>query len=635
MYTAIAMNGYVHPRSKHTPWEGDPDAYDPRDGRRYSSEIEDAWHEEWQSARNELLNWIDYKPQTIEDVNELADALRTATRDIDVTAGEEMRFGRIRHQLLSPEQKAQPDVGWMGVDTTGSLERAESALDRYESAKYDSDDPQDIQAWDRFRRDPKMMKSVTEIPGFRLKGVDPSVTEMTPKEEQDLHEAEALFASWRDHPGGMGGMHGVGLAKLFLGESGGPGAELEPNYEAARVLAESSAKAGGSFANNLMWKEFGVSEEWTPTSFVHDYTKAAQKATRMAKAELGLDLADFTKDNKALAKMGRAKNKAEKALDKWNKEYARSMVYQRRLRDKYDISDEGFDEAQKTYAEAFQKLVAYDELQHENYDKVAKPVTAARKAHEEKVELTRQGLHTSLAAANQQTVAPPEYRESISSGLDNRRFWRDRSKDQPERTPRGNISRKAQKEFDDMMHARDIARTKNPQAKLGNAEPIKAAINGVLGYVHRDLIEGTGLFQTLGWEVDALYRGNANERDNMIRLDEYASVRVAVHEFGHFLAFRNPNVNSRFVDFYEYKTEGVKPRRLPRHEKWEWFKIPRGKKAFFDDYAGHMYEIGGKQKDTELMSLGVDALEDKKQFYKLLTKDPEHLALVLASIRGY
>jgi hypothetical protein len=186
-----------------------------------------------------------------------------------------------------------------------------------------------------------------------------------------------------------------------------------------------------------------------------------------------------------------------------------------------------------------------------------------------------------------------------------------------------------------MMHARDIARTKNPQAKLGNAEPIKAAINGVLGYVHRDLIEGTGLFQTLGWEVDALYRGNANERDNMIRLDEYASVRVAVHEFGHFLAFRNPNVNSRFVDFYNYKTEGVKPRKLPRHEKWEWFKIPRGKKAFFDDYAGHMYEIGGKQKDTELMSLGLDALEDKKQFYKLLTKDPEHLALVLASIRGY
>jgi hypothetical protein len=420
-----------------------------------------------------------------------------------------------------------------------------------------------------------------------------------------------------------------------MGGRQGPGAELEPNYEAAKIIATRTAKAGGELGNDFLWREFGISEEWTPTSFVHDYTKAAQKATKMAKDELGLDLPDFIKDKKALAKLERALKKADKELDKWTKEYARSMVYQRRLRDKYDISDEGFDEAQQTYAEAFQKLVAYDGLQHARHNEAYKPVSAAREGLGQKVELARQGLHISLALANQRTVAPQEYRDSISSGLDNRRFWRDRSGDTPDRTPQGNVTRKAQKEFDDLMHARDMARSQNPQAEYANAAPIKAAINGVLGYVHRDLIEGTGMLQTLGWEGEALYRGNANERDNTISLDTNTSAQVAVHEFGHHLEFRNPNQMARLVQFYEDRTEGVKPKRLKRHEKWEFFKIPKGKKAFYRDYCGHVYEQDGKQKHTELLSLGLDALESKKEFYDLLTGDPEHLALVLATIRGY
>ncbi len=574
---------------------------------------------EWADASDRLKSWREFKPKSQEDVDLLADKVREELVKLDVAIGEELRAGHIQTQgvsngLVQDFPSYAPALG-----------KIESLLDRYESEKYVVENPQDIQAWDRFRRDPVTMKSVTEIPGFQLKGLsDPS--NLTPKQEQDLHEAEALFASWRDNPGGS--LHGAGLAKLFMGEGSGPGTELEPNYEAARIIADRSAKHGSEMANDFMWNEFGESEEWTPTSFVHDYRKAAQKAIKAAKTELGFDIPDFISDHKAMAKLERALNKSRKKYQDDARVVGQKINSLRHQRDSGLIDMD-------TYQDAYQGLIAEENATSAPFDAARQARNFALRDLKEKTEKTRQDLRLNLAMANQQSLAPQEYRDAISVGLDNRRGWRSRDKDKPAVNKAGNVTRKAQIAFDELMHARDQERTRNPMGEFTNADTIKPAIEGVLGYLHRDLIEGTGMLQSISWEAEAMFRAHADDLNNAIRLDVNGSAQVAVHEFGHHIEFRNPRVKNRFLDLYNERTEGIKPKKLARYEPHERFKIPKGKNAFFREYAGAVYESGGSQNVTELLSLGLEALESRKSFFELLKGDPEHLAIVLATIRGY
>jgi hypothetical protein len=300
------------------------------------------------------------------------------------------------------------------------------------------------------------------------------------------------------------------------------------------------------------------------------------------------------------------------------------------LRDQRDSGQIDMD----TYHDAYEKLSAEEKAIFSVGSDGRTAFGTAASAFKEKTEKARQDLKLNLAMANQQTLAEPYIRESISSTID-RPSWRIRDKDKPEVTAKGNVTRKAQIAFDELMHSRDRARARNPNAEFTNAASLKASLDGVLGYLHKDLIEGAGILSSLSWENEEMFRAHADELHNAIRLDTDATGEVAVHEFGHHIEFNNPDVKNRFIDFFNWKTEGVKAKRLPRYEKWELFKIPKGKKAFYRDYAGSFYESGGRHSATELLSLGLQALESRSEFMRLLKGDPEHLAIVLATIRGY
>jgi hypothetical protein len=287
-----------------------------------------------------------------------------------------------------------------------------------------------------------------------------------------------------------------------------------------------------------------------------------------------------------------------------------------------------------TYHDSYEKLSAEEKAIFSVGSDNRTAFGTAASAFKEKTEKARQDLRLNLAMANQQTLAEPYIRESISSTID-RPSWRIRDKDKPEMTPKGNITRKAQMAFDELMLARDQARARNPDAAFTNADSMKESLDGALGYLHKNLIEGAGILSSLSWENEESFRAHADELHNAIRLDTNSTAETAVHEFGHHIEFNNPNVKNRFLDFFNWKTEGVTPKRLPRYEKWELFKVPTGEKAFYRDYAGSFYESGGRHSATELLSLGLQALESRSEFRRLLKGDPEHLALILATIRGY
>jgi hypothetical protein len=529
----------------------------------------------------------------------MADAIRKMHSKVDIAVGDEFSIGKFQAMK----------TGMKGT---------EKLIDMYEEDKFFTVQPQDIQAWDRLTRNPEKMTSITEVPGFQIR------TDGAHGVEQDMREAEALFANWQQEPGGLVASQ---LANLFMGDKLGPGVSLEPNYEVAKIMAERSAKYGSEESNDMLWKEFGMSEEWTPTSFVHDYRKAAQKATKMAKAELGLDIADFIKDNKSMAKLERAFKKAQKVRNANREEYYKTLRSLRQRRDSGQIDMD-------TYHNDFNTLDEWDQKTDVDFGQARDARNFALRDLEEKTEKARQDLRLNLAMANQQTLAEPYIRESISSTID-RPSWRSRDNDKPELTKSGKVTRKAKIAFDELMHARDVARKRNPNAAFTNAESLKESLDGVLGYLHKDLIEGAGILSSLSWENEDSFRAHADELHNAIRLDTNSTGEVAVHEFGHHIEFNNPNVKSRFLDFFNWKTEGVKAKRLARYEKWELFKVPTGKRAFYREYAGSFYMAGGRQSATELLSLGLQALESRSEFKKLMKGDPEHLAIVLATIRGY
>ena len=592
--------------------------------------------EDWLKEQDTAQSWIKFLPQNQSDTDQLADKLREIFGRMDIAAGEELRAGRITNRLSG---------GGLFQFTSYELEmkQIENLLEQYENDKYATSNPQDILAWERLKKSPEplryrsaqnSLKSITEIPGFRFKGIDPN--NMSPDEEKyvehKLKGLELWFSQWKHNPrSGMGGY----LAKKLLGgaEQLGPHIDespLEPNPEAARVIAEMSARAGDETSNDVMWEEFGVSEEWTSESFVHDYKKAARKAIVTAKNELGFDIASFAKENKALDKAERIERAARKK---------HLVEYVALRRKKLVLLEQGREGLINDIQYGRENGIINDQLAIlDNQDKERSFQTENLRSHlRVKVEAARQALHTGLTQANAETAANPETVAAVLGRLD-QPMWRDLSDDKPEQTRQGKVTRKAQKDFDKLMAYRERARQGQPQVQFANAEDIKLTIGRVLGWLHRDLLEGPEgvMLKELNWEAEFSFRARADAASNSVVLDQNQFGAVAAHEFGHHLEFRNRRVEARILDFYNERTEGIEPKRIKSYETWELFKQPRSKaKRFFTDYASKYYEKKGKQGNTELLSLGLEALENEDKFRALLRHDPEHLAIVLATIRGY
>ena len=84
-------------------------------------------------------------------------------------------------------------------------------------------------------------------------------------------------------------------------------------------------------------------------------------------------------------------------------------------------------------------------------------------------------------------------------------------------------------------------------------------------------------------------------------------------------------------------TLSIEEKNIRGYEDWEKFKQPRTKaKHFFNEYAAKAYTgLSGEAESKEILSLGLEALENAHKFREIMKKDPEHLAIILATIRGF
>jgi len=591
--------------------------------------------EDWLRENEMIQNWLKFMPKDQAGTDQLANRLRKVMGRLDVAVGTELREGRI------------PSMGGAMFEFKSyelEMKQIENLLDTYENDKYATSDPQDILAWEKLKKATELdrmgtpistMQSVTEIPGFRFKGIDPA--NMKPSEEKfvksKLREMDVWLAMWQRNPASG---HGGYLAKKLLGgaEQMGPYIDespLEPNPEAARIISEISARAGAESASDLMWEEFGISEEWTPSSFLHDYSKAAKKAIVMAKQTLGLDIADISQDWKFEEKL-RAQ---AKQLDRRHLNEHRELARKRLQLQQDHISGLIKDIPYKREVGIIEDRLS---IQRNEAMALEEQIQAVSEAVNSKIDEARAVLHERLTTANVETRAQDETIAGTLVRLDTP-MWRDMGKDTPARNKKGAITRKAQRDFDNLQDRRNEVRARTAQVEFIQVAEIKATLGRVLGWLHRDLLEGPEgiMLREMNWEAEISFRARANERGNSIVLDAHESPAIAAHEFGHHLEFRNRRVRGRILDFYNDRTEGIEEKNIRGYEDWEKFKQPRTKaKQFFNEYAAKSYKgLGGEAESTEILSLGLEALENAHKFREIVKKDPEHLAIILATIRGF
>jgi hypothetical protein len=120
---------------------------------------------------------------------------------------------------------------------------------------------------------------------------------------------------------------------------------------------------------------------------------------------------------------------------------------------------------------------------------------------------------------------------------------------------------------------------------------------------------------------------------------------IAIHEFSHHMEFNSTDTANRFADFYRRRTEGqpiikkgdIDPRTGDPYRELEHFDddeefIPD---HFFTTYCGKLNNGQLRVGHTELVSMGVQALYNKDLWGEMVRDDPEHMALIIATLRGY
>lgn len=111
--------------------------------------------------------------------------------------------------------------------------------------------------------------------------------------------------------------------------------------------------------------------------------------------------------------------------------------------------------------------------------------------------------------------------------------------------------------------------------------------------------------------------------------DRQLTFQVA-HEFGHHIEFENSVVLRRFQDWRNKRIKAARE----GGEEWKYDHDNEAallKDGFYNHYISRVYDNGY----TEALSMGVEALFDPYKFNTMLEKDPEHLQLVWATLRGY
>jgi hypothetical protein len=398
---------------------------------------------------------------------------------------------------------------------------------------------------------------------------------------------------------------------------------LLPNPKAAKMILDRSARAGDEDANDMLWYDHGISEEWTPKSYLHDYKKATSKAAQEAKA-LGLDM-EFTKNAQ------REINKATTSLKNWEK---------RTYTPQHDALQDAFDklEREKSDFRADPKetqmkeqaiLEAMDKLLEQKVTR-KKAVNRLKLDLYKRVEQDRQNVMYNLSSQNKATRVSDETFGRIANSFamigD-----ADLAIGSDEYTGRKGKT---------LLRARQQARTKGP-LELQHRENCEEMLANLMGVLHKDLLEGrdigTAELTEISWKVEKAERAHAVKEYNSITLDETSHGTTLVHEFGHHIEFRNERVHQRILDFYDARTSGKRTKGVRGYKMEERFKDGK----FFDPYVGKYY--GKRMPDhdnqhnpaTEVLSMGLEALYNDTYWRKMVLQDPEHLMLVLATVKGY
>lgn len=130
---------------------------------------------------------------------------------------------------------------------------------------------------------------------------------------------------------------------------------------------------------------------------------------------------------------------------------------------------------------------------------------------------------------------------------------------------------------------------------------------------------------------------------NTITASEITSFSTIVHEMGHAIEDRSPEVHKSAIEFYEKRTSGEVIKTLnsiTNTTSFEPYEISR-KDNFLDPYMGKEYvnivpnDKGGWRNDryaTELVSMGLQYLYEKPMV--LYKEDPEYFDWIVNTIRG-
>lgn len=591
----------------------------------------------------EVLKAVDdLKTEDRHDTFKSAQALQNA-----VAEAEEFLSGSGRSVLPNPE--------FYDLE----VKKAQFSLDMLHKS-VEKDDPRDVQVWDKIRNRPETLEVEDLLQISKLRGIDSD--SMTPEEEKyaqkQITGLRSLLEKWRESPL-VGGEY---LAAQFMAKPERLGwskddmireSPFETNPKLALAILDRSARIGDHPSNKAMWENFGLSEEWHPTSFLFDHQKAATKATKEM-AQMA-DWSQVDAVDREMMLIGVDVAEAEEALAIQANITGNAMDALIDKRDKEGISV-------KEYKETLRKIEKEHQPIEEAFWGARKRLKAAENRLIEHADEVRKQVKESLKKLNVNTQIDADISGNILVKIGDAKWSELDEEDDEYKAKKGHGP--------GGLSGRRLytlrRRNREMRADYPNSKKIVEHMQDFFSICHKDLL-GAPELQDITWESEIFERAYAHKTKNTICLNvhpkkmpkskEYqravdsrdtAADRpdIAIHEFAHHLEYRNPDIANRIADFYERRTKGQptikkgdkKPNgdlysELSHFDNNEVFKDDH----FFDIYCGKLYgdENNRKFLTTELISMGMQAFYNKAQWGMLVRTDREHLALMIASLRGY
>ena len=546
------------------------------------------------------------------------------------------------------------------------LKKAAFAVDMLKGS-IQAQDPRDIQVWDKIRNRPETLEVEDLLQLTNLRKAD--LNDLKPAEEKyaqrEITKLKSTLEKWREQPL-VGGAY---LAQQFVDPPERLGwsntdmiqeSPFETNPQLALAILDRSARAGDRQSNNALWEQFGLSEEWHPTSFLHDEQKAAQKGEMEMKQMADWSGIDSAQQEMMMAGVGLAE--AEDALEEFQPGHDEKVQALIAKKDAGEI-------ASSTFTRAMSKLQNEIDPYIDGVWDAKKKINRAGEKIMDEAEKIREPVKDALKKLNQYNRVDPEIEGNLLHKAGNA-VWADIDEDDDDykaKPGRGKAGLSGAR----LLTLRKKARAND--SAYPNKEAIVEHMQDFISICHKDLL-GAPELQSMDWTSEVFERAYAHPTDNSICLsvspinipkgNVYDRSRkmakepldrpdVAIHEFAHHIEFRNQDLAKRMENFYKRRTgEGkiikkgdINPRtgqpytELSHYDEHESFKDDH----FFDMYCGKYYgdsetkEAMGKggTQSSELVSMGMQALYNKAQWGLMVRDDPQHLALIIAALRGY